>query len=259
MTPDYAPVVTSNLAWICSGLLLLVTAAGLARLLRERRYWWEKWLKTRVWGWLLLLTVAFVTCGVMVSQRPRPSYMLAAGILLRAAAAMSSFVLVARSRYRQWLNLAYPVLALASILNVPAYYAMVNPSGQQPLRVAYERLAEFQSLLERPGRALVTPGYGDELCNYAGHGNCTGLEYYSLRAEVTPERNWLKVLDAHSAAFVYVDEAVLGGPAGRELVSELSSRWKRLPSRREDAGLWMLFANPERTALPVLPAPKPGR
>ena len=71
VTPDYAPVRTSKLAWICSVILLLVVTSGLIWLLRERQYWWEKWLKERVWGWLLLATGAIVTAGVMISQRPR--------------------------------------------------------------------------------------------------------------------------------------------------------------------------------------------
>ena len=71
VTRNYAPVRTSKLAWICSGILLLVVTSGLIWLLRERQYWWEKWLKERVWGWLLLATGAIVTAGVMIRQRPR--------------------------------------------------------------------------------------------------------------------------------------------------------------------------------------------
>ena len=259
VTPDYVPVRTSKLAWIFSGVVLLVAAAGLIRLLRDRRYWWGKWLRERAWGWLFLGTVALVTGGVMVSQRPRPSYMLVFGILLRAAAAMLFFVLIEHTRYRRRLALAYPVLALAAVLCVPSYYALANPSGEQTLRSGYERLREFRSLLERPGTVLVTPGYGGELCNYVGLGKCMGLNYYDLRTEVTQQRNWLKVLDAHAAGLVYISEAAFGEASGRELAAELSPAWVRLFPRSESGGHWMLFANPARVALPGEAAPAPGR
>ena len=245
-TPDYVPVTNSRFAWAGSAILLLIVVTGSLRLRREWRYWWESWLKSRVWSWVLLAAVAVVTCGVMVTQRPRPSYMLSMGVLLRAIVAMLFLVLIAKTPWRKRCTLAYPIVAVLAILSVPAYYPLMNPSGQQPLRVAYERLEKFHAALERPGTNILISSYGWDLCNYVTGGICVAADYANLRSEVSANNDWLKVLTSHSINAVYVDEAVAADPSGKQLVAELSPEWRRLGTGMGAAGEWILFARPGR-------------
>ena len=249
VTPDFIPVARSRVSLSLSCILLVIVAAGLIRLIRDRRYWWDNWLKERVWGWLVLIAVGLMTIGVMVSQRPRPSFMFSLGILLRAATGMLVFVLVGRSSWRRRLLVAFAAATVLMLAFTPNYYASAYRSRPQYLMKSYERLKQFEQLLEQPSTVLVSLGYGGELCNYVGKGKCRGLNYFDLRAEVTPDSPWPKVLDAHGAALVYADEAVLADPAGQRLVSEAAaSAWQTLALHEGGGGRWMLLAKPAAAA-----------
>ncbi len=168
VSPDYAPVEQSWMALFWTLVVLAIITAGSIRLIRDRQHWWGAWLKARAWGWLLLITVCCVTAGVMISQRPRPSYMFSLGILLRAAVGMLLLVLMGKSVFRKWLRLPFPVVAILMIALIPSYYATNYQNRPRLLMKGYERLAEYENLLQRPAAVLVSPGYNNELCNYVG-------------------------------------------------------------------------------------------
>ncbi len=245
VTPDYAPVTTkSGRALWASYFLMTIFAAGLVQLGRNWRYWWDQWLRGRAWGWLLLIATGCVTVGVMISQRPRPSYMFGLAILLRAATGMCLFVLLSRTPWRKWLSAAFPVLVVLIVFFKQSHYAHAKASEPRPLLRAYERLAPFAKTLERAGSVLVSPGYGGELCNYVGKGGCVGLNYYDLRAEAASGNAWPKILSGHSATLVYLDEAVLAEPSGQRLASEaISASWQVLVRFNGGGQNWILLAS----------------
>jgi hypothetical protein len=249
VTPDYAPVLTTKIAWALSCILLAILAAGLVRLMQTRDYWWSQWLKERVWGWLLLAAIGCVTAVVMITQRPRPSYMFGLAILIRAATGMLLFVLLGESLWRRRIAMAFPAMAALLVILTPGFYPLAYKLRPQSLLKSYERLVEFAPLLERPGAVLVSPGFSGELCNYVGKGICQGLSYVDLRAEVSAGSSWPTVLDRHAATMVYIDELVLAEPAGQRLVMEaVSSSWQMLVHHYGSGQDWLLLARPGTVA-----------
>jgi hypothetical protein len=258
VNPDYAPVLRSWIAWPPTVILLAIAVAGIIRLRGNLQSWWVEWIRPRVWGWSLLLVVAAAAIGVIVTQRPRPSYMLSLGILLRAVAGMLVLALVNRPAWRQRMLAAFPVVAVLAVALAPSFYDTILRSQPRPLVKAYERLAGYANLLHRRGAALVSPGYCSELCNYVGKGACHGLDYPTLRALTSPEKTWPKVLEAAGATLIYADEGVLGDPAGQDLVkASVASGWQTLAFDNVDGQRWMLLGRREagKSALGVTPAP----
>lgn len=242
VTPDYAPVRRSLLALPCTFVILGIVVAGGIRLLRNRRYWWDEWLKSRVWGWLLLMTVGCVTVGVMISQRPRPSYMFSLGILLRAVVGMCLLALIEKSPWRRRLIVAFPIIAVAAVALTPSFYERNYKGRPRPLVTGYERIAKYGKILQAPGAAMVSASYDAELCNYAGKGECRGLDYYELRTHVSAARPWPKVLEASGATVFYADEAVLADPVCREFISNAKTfDWETVDSQDGPTGHWRLL------------------
>jgi len=224
VTPDYAPVDQSWLALPCSVILLGICVMGGFRLWRDRRYWWEEWLKSRVWGWVLLMAVGCVTVGVIISQRPRPSYMFSLGILLRAAVGMCLLALIHKSPWGRRLVVAFPVIAVAAVAMSRSFYAANYQGRPRPVLTGYERLAKYEKVLRAPNAVLLSPGYGEELCNYVGKGGCRSLNYYDLvRTRVSAATPWPRALEEAGVTVFYADEGVLADPASREFVSKAKS------------------------------------
>lgn len=243
--PDYAPVKTSWVALPLTGVLLVLLAAGLTELLRKRRYWWEAWVKERRWGWLLLVAVAVTALVVMITQRPRPSYLFAFGIFLRAVAGMSLFVIFERWAWRKWLAKAFPAMVILMVVLMPRYYP--GPYAQQPRLLArdYERLARNEGLLRRPGTVLVSPISGWQLCDYLAKGWCKVAYYFDLRALVARGSSWRDVLEGQRATLIYADESVLDDDAGAALVQESATAgWQTLAFHNTANERWILMGKP---------------
>ncbi len=250
ISPDYAPVTSeSDITPVLSVAWLAILAAGAFCLGRNWRPWWDQWLKDRAWGWILLLAAGCVTFGVIISQRPRPSYLFAFAILVRAATGMSLFIIIGNTAWHRWLTAAFPVIAVSLVLFTPSYYTGANAGQPQPrprpLLTAYRRLAPLDKLFERPGAIVATPGYGVELCSYVGKGNCSGLNYAELRNEVTSSGStWLKILEKHNVELVYINEEVLAEPIGQRLLQETGASWETLVRIKTSGQDWALMAVP---------------
>jgi uncharacterized membrane protein SirB2 len=158
MNPDYIPV-NLNQSWVILPTVLvgLVLVTGLVLLYQARSQWWQSWLKSRAWGWAVILSVASIAAFVVIPmQRPRPSYLFSLAICLMAAVGMCLFVIVQRWRIAHWVNTVIPVLAIALLVAVPPYY---QPSDR-PFLTVYDHLLPFQSLLGQPQTEVIQTGNG---------------------------------------------------------------------------------------------------
>ena len=245
VTPDYLYVISgSKVALIVSFILLAIGGAGAARLARDWRHWWDGWLKDRAWGWFLLIAVGCVNVMVMITQRPRPSYIFALAILLRAAVGMCALAL-ARPVWRQWFERWFPVLAVAVILVAPNFYDLVERPRSRPILEGYRRLTPFAGMLARPATVLMSGGHGAELCGYLAENRCVPEDYYSLREKASQDGGWTNLLNDHRVSLIYLNEAVLADPASQRLVSQAaSSSWETLADERRSGQNWMLLASP---------------
>jgi hypothetical protein len=242
VTPDYAPVMRSLIALPYTFVLLAIVVLGGIRLFRNRRYWWDEWLKSRVWGWLLLMTVGCVTAGVMISQRPRPSYMFALGILLRAVVGMCLWALIEKSLWYRRLVAVFPIITVAAVALMPSFYERNYKGRQRPLVTGYERIVKYEKILRGPGATLVSPGFDNELCDYAGKGECRRLNYYELRTQVSPARPWSNVLSASGATVFYAGEEALADPICREFILHAQTfGWQTVASQDGPREYWRLL------------------
>lgn len=242
MNPDYVELNTgSSMALLASLITLAIAAAGVLLLCREWLYWWETWLSERSWAWIAMACITSVVPIVMVTQRPRPSYMFVLGITLRAAVGMCTFV--ALSRFEVFKRAA-PAIAIVIVLLIavaPPYYYRVN-SGQ-PLLKFYRRLAPYQGVLEQENAGLVVMGWPDELCNYLGKSRgCRSFPFRTLRDEVSPNMLWDKVLDKYRATLFFADEGVMTDMLGPQFVLNAPSYgWKVMAMHRQTNDDWAVL------------------
>src|SRR5262249_54064265 len=97
--PDYpAPHLNRRFPLYFTLICAAVWIVASFLLVKERRFWWEFWLRERALTWLAMLAVAAVAFTVIPTQRPRPSYLFSLGVFLMAVTAMGAFVILHRLR-----------------------------------------------------------------------------------------------------------------------------------------------------------------
>jgi hypothetical protein len=252
VNPDYAAVNRYSLALPASLLICIVVLGGVFVLRRDWEYWWKIWLKDRVWAWVAMLCVACVAPSIILTQRPRPSYLLAFGIFLRAAIAMCAFALAPRGLRFQYAGPLAPLAVILLLALAPAYYPYVH--APRTLATLYETLAPFHQWIEQPDAGLVTAGRASDLCLYIAHSrSCRPLDFSDLRRQVTPELSLSQVLDKNRASVFFAEATVLDDPAGRLFVSEAKSDgWRLIAMRHDSQRDWDLFVKP----MNAIPAPE---
>jgi len=259
ISPDYVSVKRSRRAvlYTYSLAICVVVIRGLYLLIRERDYWWKCWLRERIWAWTAMGCVACVAGVIMVTQRPRPSYLFAFGIALRAAILMCAWI-----ASRQWsqirhLAAALPVAIVALILCLPLHYTAV--SANRPLRESYRRLAPFEDLVRRSNTGLVALDWADELCNYVGKSvgragdwalimhqpqHCRPLPLTVLRQQVTRDMPFHSVLDKNRATLLFASDALFSDPEARRYLQDAKSHgWRTITMQHDSKYNWELLEN----------------
>lgn len=243
ITPDYIPQ-PIHPAWAAlAGLITLsITTVGLVMLWRDRRYWWEFWLSDRVWAWIAMGCVIVVAGAVIITQRPRPSYLLSLGLILRAIVGMCLFAIVRRIPQFVRAAPAAPAGFLLVIVLTPPYYFR-HANAPRPLLDGYRRLEPFEQRLRNPGSGLVATGWAPDLCNYLTKSRaCQPLDFRDMRRELTDQAGWDKVLDKHRATLFYADATVMADAQGREFVADAASYgWRVLGFEDESGASWSVL------------------
>ncbi len=264
VNPDYATV-NLNQAWVLLPTLLvtMILVNALFVVYRERNKWWNSWLKQRIWGWAVMLSVASVSAFVVLPmQRPRPSYLFSLTIFLMAAVGMGIFIIFSRWPVFYKTRIFVPVLAIALLIVVPPYYH--SSSSDRFLLSLYHQLQPFQTLMSQPKTLFLNRQGSDELCFYfeqvdmslhALHGNykqqvrrCKPLTYGSpdffagVPAQTTlPER-----LQEQKVNLFYADAALLdwlnsNPKTQRFLINPEADGWKLVGQQNGAGERWMLF------------------
>jgi len=246
--PDYFPAeLHSRRALVLSLLLVAVLALGLGLIYRERRFWWEHWLRDRALGWLAMLALGTAAGPIILTQRPRPSYLFAQGIAIMALAGTSVFAISRRwpmlRRASRWVPLGMVALLFA----VPTHYRVL--AGGRPLLALYERLAPFGDAFNRSDSVFLVSGYRLEIHEYVGHNYFTSplVSYdYSLLDALPAGDTLPRFLDREGINLFYVDEALwerlVQDPLHRSfLISPESDGWRVLAHETGPGGTWILL------------------
>lgn len=258
-TPDYIPQpIDPEPALLASFLLLLLVGAGIACMLAARVDWRQLWSE-HAWVWVAMLCVVSVTLIVMITERPRPSYMLSLGVVLRALVGICLVAIVRRFPVTGILQPLAPLAAVVALIFLPEYYYVLNPSGARPLLDMYRRLASFEAPLETPGAALA----GDrswELCNYVAPRNpCRAFEFQQLRSQVTPAMPLPSILAADGVKILYLDDVALADPVVRQFMSMADSHgWRIAALENDPSPRWAILEFYGQSPLPTDDAKGPA-
>jgi hypothetical protein len=258
VNPDYAPVTFgSNRALVLSILLLGVLITGGVMLYRERKYWWEHWLRERAGGWLAMLAVSSVALLIIPTQRPRPSYLFSLGIVIMALTGMCLFIIVRRFSALKYATAALPALMVAAPILLPSFYS--QPEHRQPrqLLTLYQRLVPFEQSVARPDTVLLVSSYPTEISNLIAHvslhyrdvlqiTNTTQIYDYGIINQAAAGTPVTALLDQYKVNFFYVDDNMWGllsqQPQDRSLLESPKSRgWKMLAMQNQIGDHWMLL------------------
>jgi hypothetical protein len=234
--PDYAPTYQTDWVLIPSAAACAILALALYLFLAGRR----RTISHQVWPWIVLGCLSLVVGGIILTNRPRPSYMLILGIALRAALALS-FCLV-RDR---WSAIRIPAAGLAVLVAAAAFLSpsiyQLQPSPR-PLLNDYRILAPYERFFKEPGHKLVSTEFGTELSVYAGKCNCDWTRFDELRKRVSAEHTLPQVFDDAGATLFLADNVILADPLARQFVEDAArSHWEVV--RRDTSGLngWALL------------------
>lgn len=261
LNPDYAPSHGgSRWALWASILLGLVWLLGVAVLARNWPFWWDTWVGPRQLAWTGMLCPLLMVAVVLLTQRPRPSYLFGGSILLMALTGFFLLVLAYRFRLSGLVERSAPAIAvLVFAIFGSSYYPRPGMGAERTLYQNYQTLIAFRPLLSAPGTVLLTRGYAWETCNYVGLSgeNCQGVNYWELRNDVRTSGEWPEVLQRRGINVVYADEPVLADPKGPGLLTKSETDGWDMVGRQDGAGRnWVLLVKrkaADRPRVTVIP------
>jgi hypothetical protein len=248
VNPDYFTAQLHSLrALILSLIAGAILTVGLPLLYRDRHFWWEHWLKDRALGWLAMLSVVAVAGVIILTQRPRPSYLFPQGLFVMALIGMCVFTISHRWRVVGTLSSWLPLVMVALLLAAPRHHYAGD--GSRPLLGLYERLAPFGAAFNRPDSVFLVSGYTLEIHDYVGHNYFTSplIDFdYSLFARLPDDQPLSLALDHEGINLFYIDEPLWrrlhANPAHRPfLTSPGSVGWTVLTHQHTEHGEWMLL------------------
>jgi hypothetical protein len=213
--PDYVHVVVGSRATQAMGLLslgLVIVAAW--RVWPRRRQLWMDVLQPPAWGWVLLGCVVLATVPVILTQRPRPSYLLAAGVAMQAFLALCAYASISTLPLRRWIErgsavgLVIAVLGIAPIYG-PDYVHVLGGHSGQLLTQQVRNLLPLKDHLMVDSPKILAARLGSETCLYVSRRNdCLGFTPASLLAD-KPTRakvgDWIAL---RRVTHIYVDDAM---------------------------------------------------
>jgi hypothetical protein len=261
VNPDYAPVTRSITASVLSGTVLVIVLAGVAIAFRHRDYWWSNWIRPRRGTWLIMLAVCCVALPVIITERPRPSYLFSATLVMMALIGTAAHILSAP----RW-SIATAALAVIAVpillVFIPSYYSAHR--SDRPLYANYQRLLPFAPLMTNGKLRILFGDYNGELRRYLRLNRQSITYDYRILNSWPAQQSLEKFLDSQGIDIVFIQPRVMpeikAMPKTRQLLEhpELVG-WRRLaPSEEENNGWLLLLREPSKPAQsqPVGPVEK---
>jgi hypothetical protein len=246
--PDFNPVSRSLAVLIPTLLVAAIVICGATKMARQWDYWWPNWIRERRGIWLVMLAVLCVALPVILTQRPRPSYLFPATVVMMALIGTFIHVLLAD----RWLVAA----KIAAVVGVPLLFVAVPPyfskhRSDRPLYTNYERLRPFAGLLSGKRNRIVMGDYESDLVNYLKLRN-TGvvtMDYSFLSSEVA-RQNPPMALNAARINIFFIQPRVMpelkARPEWRQLLENPESvGWKKLAPLDGEKNWLLLYRQPQ--------------
>ncbi|MCC7010909.1 MAG: hypothetical protein IT184_19005 [Acidobacteria bacterium] len=243
--PDYAPVEhpDSALAVVLSGAALVVTLLAARALWRDRRQWWQAWYRSRAMLWGAMASISVVSLPVILTQRPRPSYLFGLTVCLMAVCA--SAVQILTRRWSGWHGRAAAAIVLVSLIVVSPYYAEHRSS--RPLMNAYRALRPVVPVLNRLNGRVVLGDFAWELQSYLGLVGAASYDSYDfLMAAQSAGGGLERALDDTMVSALFVQPRIRGDlsrmPGGDRLLQDPEAHgWQKRMLASNGGAEWILL------------------
>jgi hypothetical protein len=164
--PDYAPVlVVPVLPSLLLGATLMICVGGAVVIFRKSPVRYADIRERLARMEPLLLAAVVMAIAVILTQRPRPSYLLGVGVLYMwvVMIMLSAFM----GRFKKLDSLwAVTIFAAALVLLVPTYRSLSLPSKMGSLGLIYSELRPQAPRLCQASGALAIGEYASEINNY---------------------------------------------------------------------------------------------
>jgi hypothetical protein len=251
--PDYA-FVSLNLKYplVLSFIVGTILLWGITVLYRQKRWWWSNWFQRRAFGWLSMMAVVSFILPVMLTQRPRTSYLFSLSIFLLAFtgsclhAISEKFVFskkpIKGSPKLMALMMAFTLLVDPGLTTV---YSLSGLKPSRPLHDAYRRLVPYQEIISSSDTVFVAGRHAAEIGNYIGHGKPAVFEY-AILSEREPDEPLEDFLNRRGVNLFYVNERLWRElhvhPVDKNfLLDPVSRGWKVVGSGDQEDLKWMLL------------------
>jgi hypothetical protein len=243
VNPDYAPVLRFRpVLLVTIAAVTLVIVAGL-RLYRNWGFWWSTWFRQRAQIWMIMLIVLCIAVPVIMTQRPRPSYLFSTTITLMAILGTSAMI-VTWNHVTAVKRAVLAVLVLAFL--VPPFFYLFK--SDRPLFTAYSVAAPFNDTIRKNSERVYFGEYDGELRNYfridagakhPGYDN-------DLIGNVDKAASVQDYLDARQIGVFLIQpllyRQLAGSPAGqRFLANPGGAGWRVLATKTRKDATWMLL------------------
>lgn len=250
-TPDYVPVEFPYrvMAVIFSLTAGVVVIAGIVTARRDWRFRWARWFGERRGVWLAMLAVACVSVPVVLTQRPRPSYLFAVTVILMAV--IGSAVHVLTCRWALWRDRAAVTACLLALILAPPYF--VTAKSERPLDDAYQVLRPLAATLANTKGKVVLGDYAYELPRYVQLKGVATVESYSALQPRTPSQSVADFFDEQDIDAVFVQPRILTElrqmPGAGALLSHPESLgWRAVTTTRRKRTWILLYRTRFQTA-----------
>ena len=244
VNPDYAPVARGWWALALSILIVAIIGCAAYRAAQDWRVTWQNWFHRHHGAWLIMVAVVCVAVPVILTQRPRPSYLFAVTVFLMAVIGSSVHILTCR-RPLVMRTIAI-ALVTAVLLVVPPFY--VRHQSDRPLYTSYERLRPFAALMVGKNNRVLLGDYSGELRNYLRlpRANFDTFDY-GLLLSWQREESLARFLDERRINMFFVQPRIMDElrsvSTSRELLEKPEKLgWRKLAPDEGTSPQWLLLA-----------------
>lgn len=253
MNPDYISVHLNRTYPLVLSLLVCILIIFSSREIYRKRQWWLRhWFQERAFSFLSLLSLVLVAAPVMLTQRPRPSYLFNLSMALLILIGTCLYIISTRwSKLERLVQGKYPMFPIFMILTIIAAPSLLSPYSSvgigpsRPLYDEYRRLAPFEQIIATKRTVFLKGEHAQEIRNYIGLGRPRVLDY-SVLSQLSQNERIEDFLVKRGINLFYVDESLYRrlnelSPHGHFISSTLSNGWKELARGIGGSGRWILL------------------
>jgi hypothetical protein len=254
--PDYAGInLGVHYAIFPTVLVLLIITGGLWLSRREGPNGIPPVVRDKQTAWLAMLAVAFSCVVVIITQRPRPSYLFGLTILLMTITGAYGSLIFGRVRALSRLAPLKPFVMLALPLIARSFYSQ----HERPRTVfeEYQRLKPYSQLFNQSSAAFVG-ALPTEMCGYVGRGR-TACFGYTIFQAIPDDMSLAGFLDARHITLLELNEDEMSALEAQRpglvrsfLQTATQNHWQLIGAHDLPSGAWLLFGHSSESE------PQPG-